>query len=120
MKNITMSDLIERQYRLLDNFNRLKSTPILSGNYPVSCKCNINERGDIIPLEINFTGKEGVTYCWNNIRLSTWQKFWILQIYTGFTRDDIIHYRFKLYYNKLSCKWKVKILLNSTDKNVYL
>lgn len=39
MEKDILTEMLEKQYRLLDKHSRLLATPILTGTYPVSCQC---------------------------------------------------------------------------------
>lgn len=115
-----LTELYEKQYRLLDKQSRLLATPILTGTYPASCQCDTDEKRRMTPYKINFECEAGLSHIWTNIQISTCHNWGLFRVYTGITHDEVFHYRFRLKYYKLTRKWELKILLSLTPKKAYI
>ncbi|MCU6733153.1 hypothetical protein [Diplocloster agilis] len=120
MEKDILTEMLEKQYRLLDKHSRLLATPILTGTYPVSCQCCTDENGRMAPYKISFECEAGLSHIWTDIQLSKYHNWGLFWVYTGITLDEVFHYRFRLKYYKLTRKWELKILLNSTSKTTYI
>lgn len=115
-----MTESIEKQYRILKKSRLLQLTPILSGTYSVSCQYYTDIKRRMIPYRISFECEAGIAHIWTNIQIFTCNNWGLFSSYTGITNDEIFHYRFRLKYYKLTNKWELRILLNSTSKKAYL
>ena len=115
-----LTELYEKQYRLLNKHSRLLATPILNGIYQVTCQCYRNDKGRMTPYKISFECEAGLSHIWTDIQVSKYHNWGLLRVYTGITHDEVFHYHFKLSYSILSREWKIKILLNSTSKTVHI
>ena len=120
MEKDILTEMIEKQYRLLDKHSRLLATPILTGIYSVTCECCTDENGRIAPYKISFECDAGLSHNWTNMQIMKSHNWGLFRVYKGMTMDEVFHYRFRLKYYKLTRKWELKILLNSTSKKAYI
>ena len=95
MEKDILSEMTEKQYQTLEKHSRIMATPILNGSYHASCQSYINEKGKLAPWRISFES-DGLLHIWNNIRISSCHNWGLCRVYTGLTRDEVFHYRFRL------------------------
>ena len=120
MEKDILTEMYEKQYRLLDKHSRLLAAPILTGIYLVTCQCRTDENGRMTPYKINFECEAGLSHNWTDMQILACHNWGLFRVYTGITHDEVFHYRFRLKYYKLSHKWELKILLSSTSKIAYI